>query len=168
MSVLLGLATLYIAYDCTTWFIDFSWVNIIFYHYWKGIIALLLEQELLTPPEHLRSPPVFSGGRVTRSLVLCVCFVDRCLSFCTFSFGHCVVCSWSIYGFWLPFWYLQTLLCFIDIARYSMKYFNLSSDRWYFLRNNQVLEIIMFQAKLIAFTYEPSVYFEITDETSTR
>jgi hypothetical protein len=25
--------------------------------------------------------PVFSGVRVTRSLVLCVCFVDRCLSF---------------------------------------------------------------------------------------
>jgi len=22
-----------------------------------------------------------------------LCFVDRCLSFCTFSFGHCVVCS---------------------------------------------------------------------------
>jgi WD repeat-containing protein 19 len=22
-----------------------------------------------------------------------------CLSFCTFSFGHCVVCSSSIYGF---------------------------------------------------------------------
>ena len=49
-------------------------------------------------PEHLSSPPVFSGVRVTRSLVLYVCFVDRCLSFCTFSFGHCVVCS-SIYGF---------------------------------------------------------------------
>ena len=48
--------------------------------------------------------------RVTRSLVVCVCFVDRCLSFCTFSFGHCVVCSSSIYGFWLPLWYLQTLL----------------------------------------------------------
>ena len=30
------------------------------------------------------SPPVLSGVRVTRSLVLCVCFVDRCLSFCTF------------------------------------------------------------------------------------
>jgi hypothetical protein len=26
-----------------------------------------LEQELLTLPEHLRSPPVFSGVRVTRS-----------------------------------------------------------------------------------------------------
>jgi hypothetical protein len=29
---------------------------------------------------------------------------------CTFSFGHCVICSSSIYGFWLPLWYLQTLL----------------------------------------------------------
>jgi len=25
--------------------------------------------------------PVFSGVHVTRSLVLCLCFVDRCLSF---------------------------------------------------------------------------------------
>ena len=56
-----------------------------------------------TIPEHLSSLPVFSGVRVTRSLVLYVCFVDRCLSFCTFSFGHCVVCSSSIYGFWSPF-----------------------------------------------------------------
>ena len=70
----------------------------------------LVEQELLTLPEHLMSPPVFSGVRVTRSLDLCVSFVDRCLSFCTFSFGHCVVCSSSIYGFVLPLWYLQTLL----------------------------------------------------------
>ena len=62
----------------------------------------LVEQELPTLPEHLSSPPVFSGARVTRSLVLYVCFVDRCLSFCTFSVGHCVVCSSSIYGFWLP------------------------------------------------------------------
>ena len=30
--------------------------------------------------------PVSSGVRVTPSLVLYVCFVDRCLSFCTFSF----------------------------------------------------------------------------------
>ena len=52
----------------------------------------------------------FSGVRVTRSLVLFVCFVDRCLSFCTFTFGHYVVCPSSIYGFWLPLWYLQTLL----------------------------------------------------------
>jgi hypothetical protein len=70
----------------------------------------LVEQELITHPEHLNSFPVFSGVRVTRTLVWCVCFVDRCLSFCTFSFGHYVVCSSSIYRFWLPLWYLQTLL----------------------------------------------------------
>jgi hypothetical protein len=62
----------------------------------------LVEEDLLTLPGNLSSPQVFSGVRVTRSLDLCVCFVDRCLSFCTFSFGHCVVCSSSIYGFGLP------------------------------------------------------------------
>jgi len=41
---------------------------------------------------------------------LCVCFVDRCLSFCTFSLCHCGDCSTSIYGFWLPIWYLQDWL----------------------------------------------------------
>ena len=34
----------------------------------------LVEQELLTLQEHLSSPPVFSGVRVTRSLVCCVIF----------------------------------------------------------------------------------------------
>jgi hypothetical protein len=37
--------------------------------------------EIMYPPEHLSSPLVFSGVRVTRSLVLCELFVDRCLSF---------------------------------------------------------------------------------------
>ena len=36
--------------------------------------------------------------------------VDCCLSFGTFSFGHCVVCSSSIYRFWWSLWYLQILL----------------------------------------------------------
>ena len=44
------------------------------------------------------------------NLVLFVCFVDRYLSFCPFSFVHCVVFPSSINGFWLPLWYLQTLL----------------------------------------------------------
>ena len=34
----------------------------------------LLEQELLPHPNHLRSPPVFSGVRVARSLVFSVLF----------------------------------------------------------------------------------------------
>jgi len=62
--------------------------------------------------------PVSSGVRVTRSLVLCVCFVDRCLSFCPFSFGQCVVCSSSIYGFWLPLWYFQTLLLTTQVGEW--------------------------------------------------
>jgi len=37
-----------------------------------------MEQELLTLHKHLISPPIFSGVRVTRSLVLCVCSVDHC------------------------------------------------------------------------------------------
>ena len=56
---------------------------------------------LLTLPKHLSSPPVFSGVRVTRSIVLYVYFVDRCLFLWIISFGHCVV-SPSIYRFWLP------------------------------------------------------------------
>ena len=72
------------------------------------------EKELLTLPEHRSSSPVFSGVRVTRSWVLYVCLVDRFLPFCPFSFGHCAVCP-SIYGFWLPLWYLKTLIDIDDV-----------------------------------------------------
>jgi len=51
--------------------------------------------------------PGFSAVRVARCLVLCVCFVDRCLSFCPFFLLaivlsviliHCIVChSDSLY-----------------------------------------------------------------------
>ena len=51
-----------------------------------------------TLPVHLISSLVFSGVRVTRSLVLYVCFVDRYVLFCPFSFGHCI-CYSSNYGF---------------------------------------------------------------------
>ena len=61
---------------------------------------LIVERELPTLPEHPSSSPVFSGIRVTRSLVLCVMF---CRSLpAPFSFGHCVVCPSSIYEYWLP------------------------------------------------------------------
>jgi hypothetical protein len=43
------------------------------------------------------------------SLIVCACFVDRCLSFCPISCVHCVVCPSTICGFWLNLWYLQTL-----------------------------------------------------------
>jgi hypothetical protein len=88
----------------------------------------LTEEEQLVLPEHLSSSPSFSGVRVTWSLVLCVCFVDRCLSLCTFSFGHCVVCSFSIYVVWLPLWYLQTLPS-IDQLSWEGVWFN--QKYWY-------------------------------------
>ena len=40
----------------------------------------LVEQELPTIPEHLSTLPVFCAGFVFLDLlILCVCFVDRCL-----------------------------------------------------------------------------------------
>ena len=62
----------------------------------------LEEQVLLSFREHLSSPPVFIGVRVTRSLVLYVCFVDRCLSFCftVFRLLTDFVCLYN-YEFWL-------------------------------------------------------------------
>ena len=124
------LSLLYKATDITLWNIcvtnDHRYVPLVantsrfFPHSWliTGFVTRLtqwvplVEQELLTLLEHLSSPPVFSGVHVTRSSVLCVCFVDHCLSFCTFSFGHGVVCSSLIYGFWLRLWYLQALLSY--------------------------------------------------------
>jgi hypothetical protein len=61
----------------------------------------VVEKELLTLPEHLSSPPVFNGVHVTRSLVLCVCFVDLFVLLSFFFWPLCYICS-SIYGFWLP------------------------------------------------------------------
>ena len=86
-----------------------TWYSKVHQHlprWWKKLLPL----ELPTLSDHLSSLPVFSGVRVIRSVVLCVCFIDRCLSFCPFSFGHCVVCSSVIYGFLLLRLYLQTLL----------------------------------------------------------
>ena len=67
--------------------------------------------------------PVFSGVRVARSLVFCVMlcrsfFVVVLLSFFLLAIVF-VVCL-SIYGFWLPLWYFQTLLAALDC----------NSDRW--------------------------------------
>ena len=108
----------------------------------------IVEQELPTLPEHLSSPSVCSGVRVTQSLVLCVCFLDRCLSFYPFSFGHCVVCSSSIYGFCLPLSYLQTLLYFFPLkVHFCYYYYNAEFDcvlSFMFRMRCYVLSILLF------------------------
>jgi hypothetical protein len=70
----------------------------------------------------------FNCVRVTRSLVLCGWFVDRCLSWCTFSFGQCVVYSSSIYGLCVPFWYLQNILTIV--VSYRSQIFIHVYSRW--------------------------------------
>ena len=62
----------------------------------------LVARELLIRQEHLSSPrTVFSGVSLAQSLMFCVVFffVNRCFSFCPFYRGHCVVCSFTIWGF---------------------------------------------------------------------
>ena len=69
------------------------------YYYSMGFVTrvtrqvLLVEQQLLTLLENLRSPHLCYRNFYAH------CFADSCLYFFTFSFGHCVVCSSSIYGF---------------------------------------------------------------------
>ena len=85
--------------------------------YWNFISrwSALPSWSCFTLPEHPSLPPIFSGVRVTRSLLIYVCFGYRCLSFCTFSFGHCVllfffdiwilVAPFGIFKLFLPFYH---------------------------------------------------------------
>jgi len=85
---------------------------------WKQdmyIYIILWSRHWFSLPEHPSSPPVFCGVCVARSLVLCVCFVDRCLSFCPFSFGHCVFVCRSL--FVLLYFFFWPLCCmFVDFV----------------------------------------------------
>jgi hypothetical protein len=69
----------------------------------------------VTPIFH-RGQSSHGGDRKSFEEFYALCFVDRCLSVCTFSFCHCVVCSSSIYGFWLPLSYLQILFTITKIC----------------------------------------------------
>jgi hypothetical protein len=56
--------------------------------------------------------PISVFHRGSLSLVFCVVFWRSLFRFslCLLSFGHCIVSPSSIYGFWLPIWYLESLL----------------------------------------------------------
>jgi len=57
-----------------------------------------VEKEMLTFPDHLSSPPDFSGVCLVLSFVFCVAF-SRSFFGC-FILGHCIVCPSLIDGFW--------------------------------------------------------------------
>jgi hypothetical protein len=93
----------------------------------------VVEKELLTLPEHLSSPPVFNGVHVTRSLVLCVCFVDLFVLLSFFFWPLCYICSSGpsraseqsyIYVLGVSFLPLSTILIFD---------FGMDSTMWQFL-----------------------------------
>jgi hypothetical protein len=58
-----------------------------------------VEQELLTLPEHLASPLIYSGVRVIRSLVLCVMFCR--LLFVLLSFSLWPLCCLFFFDLWI-------------------------------------------------------------------
>jgi hypothetical protein len=57
-----------------------------------------------------------SGSRVTRSLVLCVCFVNRCLSFCTFVWRLCCLFFFNIPILITP---LALLAMLVSVLRFT-------------------------------------------------
>ena len=57
------------------------------------------------------STPGYLQVGFDQSLVVCVEFCRSLFVPLSCSFGHCIVCL-SIYGFWLPLWHLQTILCY--------------------------------------------------------
>ena len=92
----------YVLVNGTYWYIGRRHILVLSHSWWVP----LMEQELPTLPEHLNSLRVFSGVCVTQSLVLCVMFCR--LLFVLFLLAI-VLTPCSIYRFWLPLWYLQTL-----------------------------------------------------------
>ena len=88
--------------------------------------------------KHLSSPLVFSGVRVTRSLLLSVCFVDRCLSFCTFSFGNCVVCLLRFTDFDYPFGIFKLFLFYLIYVEITLSKLTVSLHTSWILIQCQV------------------------------
>jgi hypothetical protein len=72
---------------------------------WRSV---LLVEETGVPGENLsQSLTNFTTYCCIKFQTCIVCLYKYTFSF---SFSHCVVCSFSIYGFWLLLWYLQSLL----------------------------------------------------------
>ena len=74
---------------------------------------MLVEQEIFNLPKHLSSSSVFSGVRVTRSLVLYVCFVDRCLYFFYWPLSCLFFFFWPLSCLFFFFWPLSCLFFFV-------------------------------------------------------
>jgi hypothetical protein len=104
------------------------------------------------------------------SLFFCVCFIDRWLSFVIF-WGHCVVCSFSIYALWLPLWYRQSLLkdCWINLSFWSLLHSSciynylcyqcISSVKWVWIPLNLSLFILIYARLFLIVLIEARWYW---------
>ena len=99
----------------------------------------------------------------------CLFFFDlRILITTLVSFGHCVVCSSSIYGFWLPLWYLlaialSVLLRFTD-SDYHFGIFKLflqTTNRWSTIFNMKItwFKCRWFILMRLTWVHPPGFYF---------
>ena len=94
------------------------------------------------------STRVLVGFVLLWSLVLCVCFVDRCLSFCTFFFGHRVVCP-SIYEFWSSNFSCADLQIWKALNHIS----STNQNSIYMLCGNNIHCLVMFTVSLITWRW---------------
>jgi hypothetical protein len=107
----------------------------------------LVEQELITLPEHLSSPPDFSGARVTRSFALCVCFVGRFLFFILLVIMLSVL-QFTTSGY--PFGIFKLFLCKIYVLLWvCISIMTLSSLLCFILFINLASTTVMIIMKLI-------------------
>ena len=117
---------------CTTFSIPFSYVSVSI----RVLVPLVVQE--------LSSHPVFSGVRVDRSLVICVCLVDRCLSFCPFVLSGLLRftnsdCPFGIFKLCLSsavlFSFKEGLTCLIDfeIGLSTIDVFLIKLFFWFYL-----------------------------------
>jgi hypothetical protein len=130
-----------------------SWLITVFVTRLTRLIPLV-KQELPTLPEHLSSPPVFSGVRVTRSLVLCVVF-------CRSLF---VLLSFFIWSFRLSFFDLRILITpLISLNSFS----NISNTIWSIPSNDYVLWVVVWLLVLFLLVIVLSFLLRYTDSGDT-
>jgi hypothetical protein len=90
----------------------------------------------------------------------CLFFFDiRILIAPLVSFVHCVVCSSSIYGFWLPLWYLLSIVLSV-LLRYTDSdyfFFGIFKLLFYYRRYNCLLRLF---AEVVLLVF--NVYFSVS------
>ena len=67
-------------------------------------MALMPHGVGITFPSGALDPPGFYLVSAVQSLVFCVVFCRSLFIIFSFSFGNCIVCPSSIYGFWFAVW----------------------------------------------------------------